>query len=93
MTSCTPVASSPNMAAIIGRAAKALEPQNPSDWVDVQSFIWCVVPDKPKEVAPPPGEPPPPETEPPEPPSGFMQTPRGICCVLVAECEPKDLEL
>ncbi len=23
---------------------KALEPQNPSDWVDVQSFIWCVCP-------------------------------------------------
>jgi len=25
---------------------KALEPYNPSDWVDVQSFIWCVLPDK-----------------------------------------------
>lgn len=23
---------------------KALEPQKPSDWVDVQSFIWCVCP-------------------------------------------------
>jgi 5-methylcytosine-specific restriction protein B len=29
-----------------GRAFwKALEPQKPSDWVDVQSFIWCVCPD------------------------------------------------
>lgn len=28
-----------------GRAFwKALEPQKPSDWVDVQSFIWCVCP-------------------------------------------------
>jgi len=29
-----------------GRAFwKALEPQKPADWVDVQSFIWCVCPD------------------------------------------------
>ncbi len=28
-----------------GRAfSKALEPQKPTDWVDVQSFIWCVCP-------------------------------------------------
>jgi 5-methylcytosine-specific restriction enzyme B len=28
-----------------GRAFwKALEPQHPTDWVDVQSFIWCVLP-------------------------------------------------
>ena len=28
-----------------GRAFRhALEPQKPADWVDVQSFIWCVCP-------------------------------------------------
>src|SRR5262249_33214769 len=30
-----------------GRAfARALEPQKPADWVDIQSFIWCVCPGK-----------------------------------------------
>jgi MoxR-like ATPase len=30
-----------------GRAfADALKPQNPADWVDIQSFIWCVCPGK-----------------------------------------------
>jgi 5-methylcytosine-specific restriction enzyme B len=33
-----------------GRAFwKALEPQKPSDWVDIQSFIWCVCPDNEQE--------------------------------------------
>jgi DNA replication protein DnaC len=36
-----------------GRAFwKALEPYKPSDWVDVQSFIWCVCPDSDKELEP-----------------------------------------
>jgi hypothetical protein len=46
-----------NMAKLLafGRAFyDALEPQGPRDWVDVQSFIWCVCPGAVRETADPP---------------------------------------